>query len=298
LFFLFSLLPTIHPIRISQFTAQTKCGCSKGGCCNSPNDRRCTCIKTDGTCSPLCGCFQGGKCQNKSPERRDETNFTNSPFTRISGSNRNVRTPTVTLSHQRTNNTNSKCGCSKGGCCNGSNDRRCTCIKKGGVCSPLCGCFQGGKCQNKSSIASINQREEVEEEDISRSLFQLELESFGQFERNQQEESDRIFVETQQDEEISRTQELILQENQFEDYLGRQFFSDLAPNGSQKKEIETKVSEVETLEHPKCVICLEETDDNKIARKLPCEHVYHKECIDIWLIKNQTCPICRRYVTK
>jgi hypothetical protein len=280
---------------MSQLTAQTKCGCSKGGCCNSPNDRRCTCIKTDGNCSPLCGCFQGGKCKNKSPERRDETNVTNSPFTReirISGSNRNERTPTVTFSHQRTNNTNSKCGCSKGGCCNGSNDRRCTCINKGGFCSPLCGCFQGGKCQNKSSVAPINQREEVEVEDISRPIFQLE--PFGQFERNQHEELDR----SQQDEEISRTQELILQENQFEDYLERQFFSDHAPNGSQKKEIETKLSEVETQEHPNCVICQEEMHVNKITRKLPCEHVYHKECIDIWLIKNPTCPICRRNVTK
>ena len=42
-----------------------------------------------------------------------------------------------------------------------------------------------------------------------------------------------------------------------------------------------------------CSICLSEVNvgDNLIL--LPCCHTFHKNCISQWLIKNNTCPICR-----
>ena len=48
-----------------------------------------------------------------------------------------------------------------------------------------------------------------------------------------------------------------------------------------------------------CIICtLEyEKEENKFA--LTCGHVFHKECIDLWLNKgthNRTCPLCRMAV--
>jgi hypothetical protein len=43
-----------------------------------------------------------------------------------------------------------------------------------------------------------------------------------------------------------------------------------------------------------CSICLE--DINNSNYKLKCNHEFHKSCIDGWLKKNTTCPICRSHI--
>ena len=46
--------------------------------------------------------------------------------------------------------------------------------------------------------------------------------------------------------------------------------------------------------YKECIICFEKLKLNDIKRILPsCNHYFHKECIDNWLIKNSSCPICR-----
>ena len=40
-----------------------------------------------------------------------------------------------------------------------------------------------------------------------------------------------------------------------------------------------------------CPICHEE--DSVVRHTLPCNHTFHLHCIDIWLSKKRTCPICR-----
>jgi len=43
-----------------------------------------------------------------------------------------------------------------------------------------------------------------------------------------------------------------------------------------------------------CSICLDYYMDNDKIRVLSkCKHIYHKNCIDKWVQKNNTCPICR-----
>lgn len=42
-----------------------------------------------------------------------------------------------------------------------------------------------------------------------------------------------------------------------------------------------------------CTICLEDFDDGEYVRSLGCGHVFHKECVDMWLRRNFVCPICR-----
>lgn len=43
-----------------------------------------------------------------------------------------------------------------------------------------------------------------------------------------------------------------------------------------------------------CSICLGEYSDKEILRIMPtCQHNFHLECIDVWLQKQTTCPICR-----
>lgn len=45
-----------------------------------------------------------------------------------------------------------------------------------------------------------------------------------------------------------------------------------------------------------CSICLDpyKEDDNVV--KLPCNHEFHAECIETWLMENLNCPICRRQI--
>ena len=61
------------------------------------------------------------------------------------------------------------------------------------------------------------------------------------------------------------------------------------PNDIEKKEI--KYNEIHN-DH-ECTICLEEYKENDDLYQLQCGHYYHKECIDDWLLKHHTCPLCR-----
>ena len=42
-----------------------------------------------------------------------------------------------------------------------------------------------------------------------------------------------------------------------------------------------------------CTICLEDFTVGDHLRKMNCDHIFHKDCIDDWLIRNNSCPICR-----
>ncbi|XP_055822212.1 RING-H2 finger protein ATL29-like [Solanum dulcamara] len=43
-----------------------------------------------------------------------------------------------------------------------------------------------------------------------------------------------------------------------------------------------------------CAICLVEFDDDSMLRLVTsCNHVYHQDCIDLWLESHKTCPVCR-----
>ncbi|XP_057447183.1 E3 ubiquitin-protein ligase ATL42 [Lotus japonicus] len=46
-----------------------------------------------------------------------------------------------------------------------------------------------------------------------------------------------------------------------------------------------------------CAVCLSKFEDVEILRLLPkCKHAFHIDCIDHWLEKHSTCPICRHKV--
>ncbi|KDO33837.1 hypothetical protein SPRG_01716 [Saprolegnia parasitica CBS 223.65] len=46
-------------------------------------------------------------------------------------------------------------------------------------------------------------------------------------------------------------------------------------------------------EDASCCICLNEYDESQHVRILHCNHHFHKECVDEWLVVNATCPTCR-----
>ena len=51
-------------------------------------------------------------------------------------------------------------------------------------------------------------------------------------------------------------------------------------------------------EQPQCSICMCEYEAGEALRLLYCEHVFHQQCVDAWLLRNATCPICRASVDK
>ncbi|CAN6237746.1 unnamed protein product [Urochloa humidicola] len=47
-------------------------------------------------------------------------------------------------------------------------------------------------------------------------------------------------------------------------------------------------------EQLQCPVCLEDVEAGEMVRRLPaCGHVFHVECIDMWLHSHRTCPVCR-----
>ncbi|KAJ9162868.1 hypothetical protein P3X46_022610 [Hevea brasiliensis] len=46
-----------------------------------------------------------------------------------------------------------------------------------------------------------------------------------------------------------------------------------------------------------CVVCLEGIRQGQWCRKLiGCGHVFHRKCVDAWLVKVSACPVCRTRV--
>ncbi|EEH50228.1 uncharacterized protein PADG_06307 [Paracoccidioides brasiliensis Pb18] len=44
-----------------------------------------------------------------------------------------------------------------------------------------------------------------------------------------------------------------------------------------------------------CILCFEDLDCDTRFRELPCQHIFHKPCIDNWMTqRDASCPLCRR----
>uniref|UniRef100_A0A0N4ZIC3 RING-type domain-containing protein n=1 Tax=Parastrongyloides trichosuri TaxID=131310 RepID=A0A0N4ZIC3_PARTI len=47
-----------------------------------------------------------------------------------------------------------------------------------------------------------------------------------------------------------------------------------------------------------CPICIDPYNAGDIIRILPCGHIYHKTCSEIWLLEHRTCPLCKSDILK
>ena len=74
--------------------------------------------------------------------------------------------------------------------------------------------------------------------------------------------------------------------------------SDIRKVNGSKRDIETltKLHQIMENTSEKCLICLEDwQDEGEQRRLLGCGHLFHSGCLDQWLISsNNSCPLCRR----
>jgi len=69
------------------------------------------------------------------------------------------------------------------------------------------------------------------------------------------------------------------------------------PKSSLKKIPTKKFVAGDEEQYETCCICLDDYAVGDLLRILPCNHAYHKKCIDPWLLKNKrVCPQCRKKV--
>ncbi|KAM6949043.1 RING finger protein 150-like [Aplochiton taeniatus] len=47
-----------------------------------------------------------------------------------------------------------------------------------------------------------------------------------------------------------------------------------------------------------CAVCIEGYKPNDLVRILPCRHLFHKSCVDPWLLEHRTCPMCKMNILK
>lgn len=57
----------------------------------------------------------------------------------------------------------------------------------------------------------------------------------------------------------------------------------------------TSQNGLETYKGPFCMICMDGFGE-KDAIRLSCSHIFHEECLLLWLNQKDTCPLCRRSV--
>lgn len=91
--------------------------------------------------------------------------------------------------------------------------------------------------------------------------------------------------------------------NNFEiDSLGQIKFirdpTDISNNPTDHDDIESSSCVLTLPLQPnlECSICLIEFAENDRCRQLPCDHVFHTQCIDQWFTVSVVCPMCKRNI--
>jgi hypothetical protein len=83
-----------------------------------------------------------------------------------------------------------------------------------------------------------------------------------------------------------------IQEGTIELLCEKLFLERISPNKLLESYKKIKENDPIIQEGP-CSICLEKFEVGCFKRTLKCNHTFHKKCVDKWIHKEKTCPICR-----
>lgn len=68
---------------------------------------------------------------------------------------------------------------------------------------------------------------------------------------------------------------------------------------NEKLKKSEKIKKCDSILNENCFICMDNYKESQLKRELPsCKHYFHKKCIDKWLKKKASCPICRDELLK
>lgn len=73
-------------------------------------------------------------------------------------------------------------------------------------------------------------------------------------------------------------------------------FLEKGKTGLSREKFETLQTKIVKDSNDFCSICRENYVKNEILLQLPCNHFYHKLCIQKWFEKTTKCPLCRKEV--
>uniref|UniRef100_A0A671PY96 Ring finger protein 215 n=1 Tax=Sinocyclocheilus anshuiensis TaxID=1608454 RepID=A0A671PY96_9TELE len=86
----------------------------------------------------------------------------------------------------------------------------------------------------------------------------------------------------------------VLQSDLKQDILKR--LSALKTRIYRQPKVRCDPTQTQPVEMDNCAVCLEQYNNNQCLRVLPCLHEFHRDCVDPWILLQQTCPLCKRSV--
>ncbi|KAM1918827.1 hypothetical protein FF1_023411 [Malus domestica] len=88
--------------------------------------------------------------------------------------------------------------------------------------------------------------------------------------------------------------------NYFNHNIGNRFRepSSAAAAAASKASIDAMPRVTITVVGADCAICMGDLEIGGEAREMPCKHRFHSPCIEAWLCRRASCPLCRFSVPK
>ncbi|XP_047308581.1 probable E3 ubiquitin-protein ligase RHC1A [Impatiens glandulifera] len=66
-----------------------------------------------------------------------------------------------------------------------------------------------------------------------------------------------------------------------------------APRSAIEAMPKIKISQIHVNKDSHCPVCKDKFELGSEGRIMPCEHMYHSDCIVPWLVEHNSCPVCR-----